>query len=552
MAKKKITQLDPATSVNSDALFPLSQEDNNEAKTFKGTIEQLGDYINKSQDFNTLNTNSKKAIGAINEVLAIANKDIISSITTPAPIMTFNDGGDNIPVNKLLVAVTATQAGSGTPSPSNPRAISGWSQAQITRCGKNAYSKSLVVGQRANSTTGAVESYENGACTDYMSVKGGADYYLSGLTNGLNSYVSFYDQNKTYISRTNSGAVTTRDFTIPDNACYCILSIVKVTGQTADISTVLSLTPQLEFGTTATTYEAYKGITVVIPFGDTYYGGVLDVVNNTLTVTHGYIEYDGSSDETWYYSESSGGKRRVYVVITDCKPATSNIIANWLDYYSAGAGYPNVNTMQVNSNATPSLLIGVDSTITQASDWTTYLSTHTLQVVFELNTPVVINLTPTQISTLSGLNNIYADCGDIQELEYFNENADDVAELNRAMSDDFHVYSTAEQIVGKWMGDDLYEKSYHYTQATVPTQATAVVIDNAISNLNLASLVDMTCAYKTHHISQNYDVWYHGALANTQLDYSTGKLLFYQKATSQQQNYSDLEVNITIRYTKAS
>ena len=313
MAKKKITQLDPATSVNSDALFPLSQEDNNEDKTFKGTIEQLGDYINKSQDFNTLNTTSKKIVGAINEVLADANKDIISAITTPAPIMTFNDGGDNIPINALSVEVKAVQA-SGTPTPSSPLAITGWSQAQIS------------------------------------------------VSDGV--------------------------------------------------------TPH----------------TVVIPFGDTYYGGTLDVVNGILTVTHGYIEYDGSSDETWNYSENSSGKKRVYIPVVGCKPSTSNVIANWLVYDSRGSGYPNVDTMQTNGNATPSLLIGVDDSITQASDWTSYLSMHTLQIVFELNTPVIINLTPEQIATLSGVNNIYADCGDIQELEYFNENADDLAKLIRAMT----------------------------------------------------------------------------------------------------------------------
>ena len=546
MAKKKITQLDPATSVNNDAVFPLSQLDNSENKTFKGTIEQLGDYINKSQDFNTLNTTSKKVIGAINEVLANSDKDIISSINTPAPIMTFNDGGDNIPVNKLLVAVTAQQAGSGTPSPSNPRAITGWSQAQIMITGKNAYSKTLVVGQRANSTTGAVETYANGACTDYMSVKGGADYYLSGLTNELNSYVSFYDQNKTYISRTNSGAVTTRDFTTPDNACYCILSIVKVTGQTADISIVSSLTPQLEFGTTATTYEAYKGITVVIPFGDTYYGAVLDVTNGKLTVTHGILDM-GSVNWTrvqvdtyyvFYYVASD--KAENYNFICSCYNAVEKVRSNLSDLEMGT--YNSTNEMN-------RFTVRDDS----YTDGNTFQTAMTGQkIVYELATPIIINLTPAQIATLSGLNNIYADCGDIQLLEYFNENADEAAELNRAMSDDFHIYSTSEQIVGKWLGDDLYEKSYHYTQATVPTQATAVVIDDAISSLNLASLVDMTCAYKTHHISQNYDVWYHGALANTQLDYSTGKLLFYQKATSQQQNYNNLEVNITIRYTKAS
>ena len=47
-------------------------------------------------------------------------------------IASFSDGADNVPVSELIVNITATQAGSGTPSPSNPRAISGHSSCTIT------------------------------------------------------------------------------------------------------------------------------------------------------------------------------------------------------------------------------------------------------------------------------------------------------------------------------------------------------------------------------------------------------------------------------------
>ena len=556
MAKKKITQLDPATSVNSDALFPLSQEDNNEEKTFKGTIEQLGDYINKSQDFNTLNTTSKKVIGAINEVLAGTDKDIINAITTPAPIMSFSDGGDNIPVNKLLVAVTAQQAGTGTPAPDNVRAITGWSGAKVTVCGKNLFSSSFTIGKRANASTGVIEDYANSACTDYMLIPPSSeiDLLISGTTDSLNSYISFYDGNKTYIDRTSSGARTQRLLEQPENARYCVVTQVKVIGQTADISVVSGLNVQIELqSTTPTTYEAYKGTTVTIAFGQTVYGGVLDVTNGKLTIDRDLVEFDGSSDETWNWSPY-GSTFFITIVQSDMnKGATQDGLCNRFPVHSDSS----VLGVRLGASATSNVILFDRVTenisgITDLASWKTWLSNNPVQIDYPLAEPIEINLTPEQIATLAGLNNIYADCGDIQLLEYFNENANEVAELNRAMSDDFHIYSTAEQIVGKWMGDDLYEKSYHYTQATVPAQNTAVVIDNAISNLNLASLVDMTCVYKLHHTSQNYDVWYHGGMANTQLDFNTGNLLFYQKATTAQQNYNNLEVNITIRYTKAS
>lgn len=344
--------------------------------------------------------------------------------TASGSIVSFNDGGDNIPVNKLLVAVTAQQAGSGTPSPSNPRAITGWTQAQITKTGKNLCPY-LEQGQ-ISQTTGEEVPSDTVRRSGFIRVEEGQTYAFSNLSNSSTQTnkrlrVFYYDRWKTYIDNETTPLYDTSvNATIPSGVGYIRF---QASG------TVLTETnAQVEKGSTPTFYEAYKGITTVIPFGDTYYVGVLDVTNGTLTVTHGYIEYDGSSDEVWYYSESSGGKKRVYIVVTNCKPSTSNIIANWLTYYGAGAGYPNVNTMQVNSNATPSLLIGVDSTISQASDWTTYLSTHTLQVVYELATPVVINFTKTQVSTLLNKNNIYADSGDIS-LEYFTQSAKNISDI---------------------------------------------------------------------------------------------------------------------------
>lgn len=46
-------------------------------------------------------------------------------------------------------------------------------------------------------------------------------------------------------------------------------------------------------------------------------------------------------------------------------------------------------------------------------------------------------LTGANIPTLSGTNNIYTDCGDIQSLEYFNENGDDIASLVNLMSKNY-------------------------------------------------------------------------------------------------------------------
>ena len=47
---------------------------------------------------------------------------------------------------------------------------------------------------------------------------------------------------------------------------------------------------------------------------------------------------------------------------------------------------------------------------------------------------ITVQLTPNQVATLAGLNNIYADSGDIKEVEYFNNKANDIARMIELIS----------------------------------------------------------------------------------------------------------------------
>ena len=111
----------------------------------------------------------------------------------------------------------------------------------------------------------------------------------------------------------------------------------------------------IELGSTASDYEPYQGNTYLIQLGGTYYGATLDVTSGKLSVTHANIaSYNGEQiNEPWLSS---------------------------MDKYVAGA--------------TP---------------------TTGAQVVYPLTTPIEIDLTPTQINSLLGSNNIWHDGnGDIE------------------------------------------------------------------------------------------------------------------------------------------
>jgi hypothetical protein len=155
-----------------------------------------------------------------------------------------------------------------------------------------------------------------------------------------------------------------------------------------------------------------------IPFGQTVAKGTLNVTTGVLEITHKYIVYNGGVSELWYFSEQSGtGKRRVFTgALSDISPSENDVISNMFSYSSDYATYPDIDKMYINN--TPSLLIGVDSSITSASDWKTFLSNNNLQIVVKLATPITIQLSSTQITALLNENNIWHDCNGDTEVKF--------------------------------------------------------------------------------------------------------------------------------------
>lgn len=82
----------------------------------------LNDYYTKTQVYNKTEVDS---------LISQATTDITTLIDTPAAIQTFNDGGDSIPMKSCEVDIVAQQA-SGTPSPTNPLPITGFSSIALS------------------------------------------------------------------------------------------------------------------------------------------------------------------------------------------------------------------------------------------------------------------------------------------------------------------------------------------------------------------------------------------------------------------------------------
>jgi len=400
MANKKIIELDAASQVNSDAVFPLSQLVSDDQKTLKATIAQIQSAV----------------LAPVADMVTLGESSgSIASFSTDISDKLFS----------CYVNVVATQAGSGTPAPDNVRAISGWSACGLVGCQKNildynAWKSSTPTSSRCtyvfqNNGISITATAGDGYCRPSyeIPVRSGQQITLSwsSESNIIGTvYVFFSDTNFVYVLNSAQKLVTT----IPDDCSKIRIRFgVANTGNTINYANL-----QIEYNDTSTTYEPYNGTTHNIPFNTTVYGGVLDVLSGVLTVTHGIETFDGSNDEIWSYSADSGtGRKRVYIAISGAKPNSVDLVSNMLITQGVVSGYPDIWKCSFNGNSTPSLIIGVDNSITSSSDWTTYISNHNLVVVYELATPTTIQLTPIEVKTILGQNNIFADCGDI-DLKY--------------------------------------------------------------------------------------------------------------------------------------
>ena len=285
------------------------------------------------------------------------------------PIIPGYDSGDIVtidaaaaPLNKCVVDILPVQSGTGEPSPTNIRPISGWSSVNVTRCGKNFIDLTLanLESGSINGNTGALETATNRVRNkDYYPFPFDKLYngnYVLTIPSGYSIAMRFYDSTGTYI--TMSGASTGWLTSLPSDMYGKGVAFVKFVFRKSDNSditpsSISALTYLLETGSTATAYEPYTGTTATIPFGQTVYGGNLDVRTGVLTVTKGYIaEYDGETlPSDWI-----------------CDRAV----------YASGTTPPTGS-----------------------------------QVVYTLATPTTVQLTPTEVKTILGNNNIFADSGDV-------------------------------------------------------------------------------------------------------------------------------------------
>ena len=303
---------------------------------------------------------------------------------------------------------------------SNICPISGWTGCNVTRTGKNLLDTSKWLSSATDVNVTSVRQEDgnyilNNTSTgvSWIHIGPNSSYFLPvGLPYG------------TYTIKWNNPA-SKLGLYINESADQNMAENITYTGKIDTIRIIIrgnnktftnqKLDIRIEVGSSASDWKPYQGTAIPISWqseAGTVYGGTLDVTTGVLTVDRAYVEYDGSNDEPWNYEVASGGKN-AYIKITDAKilqfGSSSLLRCNEGKINPGASAYAETCFISGTGNFNYTYLDALD--ISSAEGFKTWLSSHPMQVLYELATPQTFQLDPVTVETLLGQNNIWADTG---------------------------------------------------------------------------------------------------------------------------------------------
>jgi hypothetical protein len=274
---------------------------------------------------------------------------------------------------------------------SNICPIIGWSAVDVNVSGVNVWDEEYNVSGTGIKAKNLIRVLPN--TTYYFKSPCNVAYYR-------------YDANKNYIDSLTLDKDTS--FTTISNQYYMWFDAGDNYGNTTynnDIS--------INYPSTDTSYHAYNGSTITIQLGDTYYGGTLDVLSGVLTVDRKTYTLTGS--ELWRalgtgFGTGTGlsdiGTFDQNKNIAICSHFTKYNTYNW----NISNGYFNI--------ADKYIAIRDDTNFDSVEDCVSYVTAQynnntPITICAKLATPQTYQLTPTEVKSLLGVNNIYADTGEV-------------------------------------------------------------------------------------------------------------------------------------------
>lgn len=373
-----------------------------------GTIDTK-DYAEKVAGATSGNLAGLNGSGNLTDIGWNGAKDTTSISGNPISI-------SGLKANQLaknpIITLEPIQAGSGTPSPSNIRAISGYDKVEVESCGKNLCDNSKNVSGGYYDTTGwkTESSY---ATSDLIPVKPNTIYsgsLFSKAGQRINNvvYTLWSDENTCYQQ------VTSSPVTTDSNTKY-----IRIRNFVADASYITgnNYLYQLEEGSTASTtfYPYNKATSISESLGQTVYW-------LTHTVRTGIAKILGQLLVNPQNLDWHEGSRNVFYAAL-----TSGVGNGWSSHYA----FSNIpyQTMDDLTWYTQNNYIYVRNTNYGGNVSGFAASLNDVQFVYPLATPTEIQLTPHEISLLK--DNAYVSTnGTNIALDYHNGEIASLADVN--------------------------------------------------------------------------------------------------------------------------
>lgn len=467
-AGAKLSSFPEVNDIQTGDMFPLLNGGDTNAKIDYATLARA--IIAKLKSEDVVQTQTNNANKLISAALAYSmNQDILQleedtsteqeekSVT--AEIVTVNDADGAAP-KSLVLNLEPHQSGSGDPSPTNIRPISGYDAVNVTRAGKNLYRYPY-----ANTThtqdgitwtdNGDGSITVNGTATDYayfnltewfddrvpLLRKFGAELTVTGGTPQVRIITQYREVgsiNAITLGIDNGNGAT---FTVPEtvNEYASFIGIYK--GLTISNVTIRPMIREASIEDDS--YEDYSSTNYIINIPTstgTVYHCTINALTGEMTVLSKGVD---AKDVAWNFSDVSTTQR---IYFSGAKKATSaDVAADVADdiLLCSTAKTKSFNEVYINKQDGITLSTGgaVSLHITGLTDRsptaetvTQYFTDNPTTIVYPLDTPLTYQLTPHEIYLLADYNSIWMDADGKIKLDYKTNAIATKGDINEAIA----------------------------------------------------------------------------------------------------------------------
>lgn len=398
--------LDAASAANTAAGSASSAA--TAANTAAGAADSASTAANSAASAANSAASAANAAASSATAAAAAARASALDVSAEGDVVTIYDGAADADVIELIGFIEPFQAGTGDPSLSNPRTISGRTGMNISTTGKNIFDETdsdwklnyLINSSGAESSN---SSYKYSQL--YTRVKPETEYtvqFNKGASSSLACTVACYTKGLAFISRESVISATSQtgdlsgSFTTPADCEYIRINVPK------NSTTYI----QIEAGGEKTDYQAFGEYTPVSwqTAAGTVYAGVLNATTGVLTVTHAIMDMGDfvprlEPVDHVFRMDLSGRKYGPDEVGWSSASA----------FVGSGVSMANIPDKSFAFSSVADMVLIRDDAYSSIA---AFLAAYAGQkLVYPVATPTTYNITPEEFKTMKLLNTMWTDAG---------------------------------------------------------------------------------------------------------------------------------------------